>query len=64
MSEESMQWQPATIEKVKAIIEEDLQDCDAEQIAVYKKYAVEPFVAPLERHGKNRIRGGGRAKGK
>lgn len=47
-----MDWQPATIEKVKTIVAEDLKDCDAEQIAVYKKHAVEPFVAPIERYGK------------
>lgn len=52
MNDENLEWQPATIDEVKEIVEEDLKDCDAAQVAVYQKYAVEPFVAPIERYGK------------
>jgi hypothetical protein len=45
-------WQPATIEGVKKIVESDLADCDDEQIAVFKRYAVEPYSAPIVRYGK------------
>jgi hypothetical protein len=48
----SDECQPATIEEVKIIIEEDLTMCDVEQIAAFEKYAVEPFVAPIIRSGK------------
>ena len=47
-----MNWQPATIVAVKKIVEDDLQDCDDEQLAAFKKYAVEPYVAPIYRHQK------------
>ncbi len=46
------EWQPATIEEVKRIVEKDLRECDAEQIATFKRYAVEPYVAPIVRYGK------------
>ncbi|HEX7286922.1 MAG TPA: hypothetical protein VF532_12115 [Candidatus Angelobacter sp.] len=46
-----MAWRPANIEDVKAIVAEDLRDCDPEQIATWNRYAVEPFLAPLERYG-------------
>ena len=44
-------WQPATIEEVKEIVVRDLKDCDAEQLAAFDKYRVEPFSAPLVRYG-------------
>jgi len=47
-----MAWEPASIEEVRAIVEEDLKDCDTEQIAVYRKYAVEPYLESIERSGK------------
>jgi hypothetical protein len=47
-----MKWQPTTVSDVKNIIERDLQECDDEQIAVFKKYAVEPYLAPILRYGK------------
>jgi hypothetical protein len=47
-----MEWQPATVEAVKRIIESDLKACDSKQLAVFKKYSVEPYSAPILRHGK------------
>jgi hypothetical protein len=47
-----MEWQPATVEAVKKIIESDLKACDSKQVAVFKKYSVEPYCAPILRHGK------------
>ena len=47
-----MTWQPATVDAVKKIVEGDLADCDDEQIAVFKRYAVEPYSAPIVRYGK------------
>lgn len=44
-------WQPATIKEVKEIVVRDLKDCDAEQLAAFDKYRVEPFSAPLVRFG-------------
>lgn len=46
-----MDWQPATIEEVKQIVEEDLSKCDSEQFSVYEKYKVEPYLAPIIRYG-------------
>jgi hypothetical protein len=46
------EWQPATIEDVKTIVEDDLKTCDAEQIATFQDYAVEPYLAPICRYGK------------
>jgi len=45
-------WQPTTVEEVKRTVEEDLRECDAEQRAAFKGYAVEPYVAPIVRYGK------------
>jgi hypothetical protein len=47
-----MSWKPATVEAVKKIIESDLQECDDEQIAAFKSYGVEPYLAPILRYGK------------
>jgi hypothetical protein len=47
-----MAWQPATVEDVKQIIEGDLQKCDDEHVAVFRRYAVEPYLAPILRYGK------------
>jgi hypothetical protein len=44
-------WQPATIEEVSQIVARDLKDCDAGQLAVFDKYRVEPFSAPIVRYG-------------
>ncbi|MBZ5548095.1 MAG: hypothetical protein LAO22_09090 [Acidobacteriia bacterium] len=46
-----MEWQPATVEAVRKIVREHLAECDAEQAAVFKRYAVEPYVAPIFRYG-------------
>jgi hypothetical protein len=44
-------WQPATIAEVKEIVARDLRACDAEQLAAFEKYRVEPFSAPIVRYG-------------
>jgi hypothetical protein len=46
-----MEWHPATVDEVKKIVREDLAECDEEQILAFKKYAVEPYVAPILRYG-------------
>jgi len=46
-----MEWHPATVDEVKKIVQDDLAECDEEQILAYKKYAVEPYVAPILRYG-------------
>ena len=46
-----MEWLPATIEDVRMILDGDLQECDPEQTATFKKYAVEPYLAPIVRYG-------------
>ena len=45
-------WQPATIEAVNEIVAGDLKDCDAEQLAAFAKYRVEPFSASIVRYGR------------
>lgn len=47
-----MTWQPATVEAVKKIVEGDLADCDDGEIALFKRYAVEAYSAPIVRYGK------------
>jgi len=44
-------WQPATIEEVDQIVVRDLKACDAEQLAAFDKYRVEPLSAPIVRYG-------------
>lgn len=46
------EWQPASVEEVKSIVEEDLRECDAEQTAAFKKYGVEAYIASIVRYGK------------
>ena len=48
-----MEWQPATVEAVMQIIESDLKACDSKQVAVFKKYLVEPYSAPILRNGRS-----------
>ena len=48
-----MDWRPASIEDVQQIVAKDLAACDAEQRATFAKYAVEPYIAPITRYGKN-----------
>jgi hypothetical protein len=45
-------WRPATVDQVRDIVARDLKACDAEQLAAFKKYSVEPFSAPIVRYGK------------
>jgi hypothetical protein len=47
-----MEWKPATINEVKDIVMADLRRCNADQVAVFRQYSVEPFLAPIERYGK------------
>jgi hypothetical protein len=47
------EWQTTTVEEVKEIIASDLAVCDGEQLATFRRYAVEPYPAPIVRHGKN-----------
>jgi hypothetical protein len=42
---------PTTVEEVKKIVRDDLAECDEEQVVVFKRYAVEPYVAPILRYG-------------
>jgi hypothetical protein len=50
-----MEWQPMTVDAVKKIIEGDLKECDDEQVSAFKKYAVEPYAAPILRYGEMEI---------
>ena len=44
-----------TVDAVKKIIEGDLKECDDEQVSAFKKYAVEPYAAPILRYGEMEI---------
>ncbi len=46
-----MEWKPAGVEEVKNIVTADLADCDEEQLAMFRRYAVEPHVTPILRYG-------------
>ena len=46
------EWQPATIDEVRQIVNRDLKACDIKQVATFERYAVEPYVAPIVRYGK------------
>jgi hypothetical protein len=46
-----MERQPATVEEVVKIVRDDLAECDEEQLVAFKRYAVEPYAAPILRHG-------------
>ena len=45
------EWQPASIEYVKQLIDRDLPECDGEQLALFKRCSVEPYIAPITRYG-------------
>jgi hypothetical protein len=47
-----MQWQAATVESVRKIIQEDLAAFDDLQAAAFKAYAIEPCPFPILRNGK------------
>lgn len=44
-------WRPATVDEVNEIVASDLKACDSEQLAAFKKFRVQPFVAPIMRYG-------------
>ena len=45
-----MSWKPATIDEVKGILKAHLQGCSPEQIAIFRRYSVEPRFAPIIRY--------------
>ncbi|HZS95675.1 MAG TPA: hypothetical protein VFA40_02750 [Terriglobales bacterium] len=45
------EWQRATVEYVKELVDGDLQDCDETQLALFERVAVEPYRAPITRYG-------------
>lgn len=47
----STDWKPATIAEVKQILKKDLATCNAEQKAIFDRYSVEPYAAPIVRYG-------------
>lgn len=47
------EWRSATIEEVKQIVARDLTACDAEQLATFRRCAVEPYLAPITRYGES-----------
>jgi hypothetical protein len=47
-----MEWQPATVQAVRKIIDDELKECDDAQVSTFKRYAVEPYLAPILRQGK------------
>ncbi len=42
---------PVCLEEVKDIVKTDLANCDEQQLAVFRQYAVVPYVAPIVRYG-------------
>ncbi|HWF06468.1 MAG TPA: hypothetical protein VHA06_22450 [Candidatus Angelobacter sp.] len=44
-------WQSAAVEQLKLIVHGDLETCDAEQFAIFTRYAIEPYLAPIVRNG-------------
>lgn len=46
-----MDWKPTTIDEVKNIIQNDLADCDNEQIEVFERFRLQPYLAPIIRYG-------------
>ena len=46
-----MVWEPATVEEVKNIVNGDLANCDEQQIETFRRYAIEPYAAPILRYG-------------
>lgn len=46
-----MGWKPATIAEVAAVVMADLKKCDPQQIAVFRRYSVAPYFAPIVRYG-------------
>jgi hypothetical protein len=46
-----MEWKPATVGEVKLIVQHDLAECDVEQRETFRRYAVEPYFASIQRYG-------------
>jgi hypothetical protein len=46
-----MEWRPASAEGVKKIVPDDLPECDDEQLAAFRRSAVEPYPASILRYG-------------
>jgi predicted esterase YcpF (UPF0227 family) len=46
------EWEPATIDEVRKIVEADLTACDLQQQATFETYATELQYAPIDRYGK------------
>jgi len=51
-SEDCHGVEPATIDEVKEIAKADLKRCNADQVAGFQQYSVEPLLAPIVRNGK------------
>lgn len=47
-----MGGKPATVDQVRDIVKHELSNCDDEQLAAFRRYAVEPYIAPIVRYGK------------
>jgi hypothetical protein len=47
-----MNWRPATIDQVERIVKEDLAKCSPQHIAIFRQYAVDPYLAPIVRNEK------------
>ena len=47
----SMGSKPTRVAEVTKIVENDLANCDDEQRAIFLRYGVEPYEAPILRHG-------------
>jgi len=47
-----MEWNGASVECVKQMVRRDVVDLDDEQRAVFSRYAVEPYTAPITRYGR------------
>jgi len=45
-----MEWKPTTVEEVKNIVTADLANCDEEQLEIFRRYALEPYLAPILRY--------------
>jgi hypothetical protein len=48
-----MEWRATTIDEFSKIIDGDLIGCGDEEAAVFARYRVAPYAAPLYRYGKD-----------
>ena len=44
-------WQPATIDEVKRIVIEDEGACSIDELEAFRRYAVDPYFASINRYG-------------